>query len=380
MHEGDLVEVTLVNRDVRRRRLDPLARRRPAERRGRRLRRDAGPVSAGRLVRLPLPRDRRRDVLVPLAPALGGPGRARSLRRARRTTGASAGAATSSPSRIRSTAWRCSARTTASRAEARSRHARPAAPRQLERRDETLRPRRDKLPRRRDRRDRKARRRPAATRDARGPRRRTQRPRVHDASEHRCASPCAARTSGSCWIQVAVRPRGAIRRRVRSRRDTARPRPPFRPRFDRRFDVNIGRQARLLRRRLSASTGSGRSTARPFQDADVHGPRRARPSSSASRTTRTRRTRCTCTATTCSCSRATGAGAPWWSDTLEVGIRGALRRRGLRQEPRCVDVPLSHPAARRAWPCHARRATKVSRRRSGWGSRRATSPNAKDTR
>ena len=92
VREGELVEVTLRNKDVVGRRHDSLARRRPPERRGRRRRRDAGCRAAGRELRLPLPRRSGRDVLVPRAPGIGLGGAARPLRRARDRAGRSASA------------------------------------------------------------------------------------------------------------------------------------------------------------------------------------------------------------------------------------------------------------------------------------------------
>jgi hypothetical protein len=64
--------------------VDPLARRRRSERGGRRFGRNPGRRAAGQLVRLPLSRRRAGDLLVPLAPAFGGRGRARAVRSSRR--------------------------------------------------------------------------------------------------------------------------------------------------------------------------------------------------------------------------------------------------------------------------------------------------------
>ena len=89
-HQGDLVQVTLINVDVPDGRDAALARRRRAQRRGRRRGRHAGrrPARAG--ARLPVRRRGRRHVLVPLAPG-------------RRTTRCAAG---------------CSARSSSCRADA----------------------------------------------------------------------------------------------------------------------------------------------------------------------------------------------------------------------------------------------------------------------
>ena len=119
VRQGDLVEVTLRNRDVDGRRHDPLARRRPAERRGRRRRRDPGRRPPGRELRLPLPRHPGRDVLVPHAPGIVRRGAPRPLRRARDRAAtaaapASGGAPTSPSPSTRSTARRSSTRPTAS--------------------------------------------------------------------------------------------------------------------------------------------------------------------------------------------------------------------------------------------------------------------------
>ena len=89
VREGDLVEVMLVNEDVERRRDDPLARRRRAERRGRRRGRDAGRRPARRALHVPLPRRPDRHVLVPQRTRSPRGGRARALRRVRRSSRAS---------------------------------------------------------------------------------------------------------------------------------------------------------------------------------------------------------------------------------------------------------------------------------------------------
>ena len=168
----------------------------------------------------------------------------------------------------------------------------------------SLRPCRNFLPRRRDRRARQGRRRNVSGATHLGPRRRPLRPRLHDPADQPVRLACADRRSGcagSGWRSVA---RGSVRRglrpgdvRLACRVGAGTLRPAVRRQHR--------QAARLLRRRLRLDwqwTINGKA----FPEMPMYMVRAGKRSSSGSRTTHTLRTRCISTATTCSCSRETG--------------------------------------------------------------------------
>ena len=65
---------------------------------------------------------------------------------------------------------------------------------------------------------------------------------------------------------------------------------------------------------------------------------------------------------------------PFWVDTLDIRSGETYDVAVFATNPGRVDVPLPHPPARRERSRHARRATRASRRRSGWASRSGNEP------